>query len=225
MYFSKEEKEWIKKIVNLYLNGKDIYNLDDMVRFIFERKIIPEPFDENVTKSPGLESYWGHVLFLLKQGEGDNNSEKEERNKTIKDVVFPVMRFEQLLKYLQEKKMIYFTAPFEVSSDTKELGDNDSTTAIDNKCKFFYIQLTPTSGDFLSQHQYDFLIITSELIELTKNNFISEEEERYKKRQCAVWTSIIVSATIGIGGIIVSALIGFGNLIISAINSIINILK
>jgi hypothetical protein len=191
MYFTLEEKKWLKGIVQSYQpNNWKKLRLDNLIKSIFDRVIDINEF---------------FPYFTLKDGESNDPNNAKAYAKAVQEGYFPLAKFVCMLDFLNKKHLILFVPEFKTNCAKIEGCEqsNESEEEQLNETPFFNIEEN-TIVEFLRKNLNQFVVPTEELINLVKNNFVSDEEKRFKKQQKLTKCGIMVALFVGISSLIIN---------------------
>lgn len=117
--------------------------------------------------------------------------------KKIEEIQPIIVILSNLLAYLENEGLVTIYRPVNNNDQIVTAG----TGAVNRKSisnKFPDQKIVDIVVSFVHKE----IIPSQELVQLHSNDFISEEEKRFKKQHVATWVSIIIAGIIGIGGIL-----------------------
>jgi hypothetical protein len=195
MNFNSEEKVWISKIVETYQsdNWRDS-QLDNLFKTLFDRELY-------------LGKYFPY--FTLKRGESGEKEQTKEYAKTVKEGYFSIARFVHLLEVLDKRHLILIIPFFE--NNINEGKEQTNEEQQEEQQPIFSFEETAVL-DFLRNNLRSFILSTEDLKCLVENNFVSDEEIRFreqltndkkqfKKQYCLTCVSIAIAILIGLAGL------------------------
>jgi hypothetical protein len=202
MYFTKEERKWLKTMSKLcQSNDWKKIRLDNLFKSVFNRTIDLNKF---------------FPCFSLREGESNDSSQKKEYAKAVREGYFPVAKFVYMLNYLEKNHLILFIPEFKTDCANMEIEDceqpNESVEETVEPHLYFNIEEN-TIVKFFKKNINKFVVFSEDLIHLIKNKFVSDEEIRFKKQYCATWVTIIIALLIGLAGIIINIILFIINLL------------
>lgn len=181
--FSEEEQDIIRRLVESNGYSRNIVNLIgnrdlEGVRFSMDRKTLSAK--------------------LLFEAIGDIPSEEEVKRMSDRQnsIAKMILSYVALFRYLEKYDLAITYKPVSSSGNDIEFG----LGAVNLPAHHWKLNDKSLSG--LVKEYYDKEIIpTHSLRQLVENNFITEDEERFKSQMRATWTAIWVSIIIGILGL------------------------
>jgi hypothetical protein len=193
MHFTSEEKSWLKDIVKLYQSSNwEKFRLNNLIESIFDR----------VVYISGLFPY-----FALKKGESVDSNNEKEYARAVQEGYFPIARFVHMLDFLNKEHLILFIPEFKtdwanIRIEGCEQSD-ESEAAEPNATPFFNIEEN-TIVEFIRNNINQFVVPTGDLTHLVENEFVSDEDKKFKRQQKLTILSIIVALLIGISSLIIN---------------------
>ena len=184
--FSEEEQEIIRRLVESDGYSRNIVNLID------DRGL------EGVRFSMDRETLSAKLLF---EAIGENPSDEEVRRMGARQdsIAKMILSYVALFRYLEKYDLAITYKPASSSNNTIEFGRGAVNLPAHNW------KLNDKSLAGLVSEYYDKEIIpTHPLQNLVANNFIPDDEKRFKSQMRATWTAIGTSITIGVLSLLAS---------------------
>ncbi len=177
--FDKIEKELITRLVKEKEGGQAV-QLGNVLDTFFQNTYIKIDKTQN-----SVEIMYAHA---------DQTSQIIQDQSRVASIIL-------LLNYLEKNGFISLFNCANYSTPTSTIGQGAHNT-----CTISYSFPDQSISSWLLNNCDKQIVVSYDLVELVKDNFISKDELRFRKQQKITWISIIVSFLIGLSGIIMNLL-------------------
>jgi hypothetical protein len=193
MYFTEEEKNWLKTIVQAHQskNWKNI-RLNNLFESIFNRII-------------NTKELFPH--FSLKDGESNDPNNGKEYAEAVQKGYFPIAKFVYMLIFLNKEHLILLIPEFQIdcaNNITIEGCEPQNEEEEEDSGKPFSLDDNTIIVNFLKENLEKFVVPTGNLIHLVENKFVSDEEKRFRKQQRCTVAGLIIAFITGIGSLLIN---------------------